>query len=146
MKTRAGSPPISAPYKVQTKPGEKGKNISFDAMWETDVAPPNTLVGLRAVSRVPIENVTVEIKIFQMLDGRRNPVDLLQAKVENGRIQTHWRTKPAKGGNFEAGVYHFEINYNGYSSQTVKPLLLRDIMRRNESIFETAKPKPKISF
>jgi hypothetical protein len=143
-----GRPPVNAPYKVQRQNNQDGgKKLVFDCSWEVGQAPINTLVGVKAVSRVMVEGKTAEIKVFQVLDGQRISVDLIEAPVVENKISTHWRTKPAKSGNFEAGVYHFEVSVGGYTGETVKPLLLRDVMvNRNQSTFESAKAKPKVVF
>jgi hypothetical protein len=145
--TKIGNGPINPAYKVQRQPGQAGQGINFDAWWEVSEAPPNTLVGIKAVARTAITGNKAEIKIFQLLRGQMTVVDYLTAPYENGKVSTTWRTKPAKAGNFEEGVYHFEVQVSGYSDQTVKPLLLRDVaVRRNQDGFESAKAKPKVVF
>lgn len=144
---RIGNGPVNPAYKVQRHPNQGGQGINFDARWEASEVPPNTVVGLTATARSAFKGDTAEIKIFQLLHGQITVVDYLKAPFRNGKVAAAWRTKPARAGNFEEGVYHFEVSVSGYSDQTVKPLLLRDVaVRRNQDAFETAKSKPKVVF
>jgi hypothetical protein len=143
--TKIGNGPINPAYKVQRQPGQGGQGINFDARWEVSEAPLNTLVGIKAVARKAISGSVAEIKVFQLLNGRVTVVDHLKAPFQNGTVSTAWRTKPARAGNFQEGVYHFEVSVAGHSDQTVKPLLLRNAaVKLNQDGFEAAKPKPKV--
>ena len=145
--TKIGNGPINPAYKVQRQPGQEDNRIAFDASWQAFEAPLNALVGIKAVARTRVQDAKAEIRIFQVLNGQSIAVDYLTAPCENGRVSTQWRTKAAKAGNFEAGAYHFEVRVSGYSGQTVRPLLLRNVApNRNQDGFETAKPKPKLVF
>jgi hypothetical protein len=148
MSIYVGRPPVNAPYKVRRDPNQNGKKLVFEAMWKVEKAPPNTEVGLLAISKVTVEGTTAQIRIFQVLGERKIAVgEVLYAPYENGKVETVWRTMPVKGGDFEAGEYHFEVSVGSNYGETTKGLLLRDTtVRLNQSSFETAKPKPKVVF
>jgi hypothetical protein len=144
MKIPVGRPPVSAPEKVRRHPANGGSKLVFDAKWDASEAPPNTNVGLTATSRIAIEATTAQIKIFHISGTEHNPVAVLKAPFENGRVKTTWLTTPVKGGNFEAGEYYFEVTVNGYLGVTPDGLALRDATQRNQSSFQKAPPKPKV--
>ncbi|HEX8247545.1 MAG TPA: hypothetical protein VF599_05130 [Pyrinomonadaceae bacterium] len=146
MKIPAGRPPVSAPEKVRRHPSDGGSKLVFDAEWDVPQAPPNTKVGLTAVSKISIEAATAQIKIFHILDSVHSPVAVLKAPYENGKVKTTWTTTPVKGGNFEAGEYYFEVSVSGYLGVTPQGLVLRDATQRNQSSFQKAAPKPKVVF
>lgn len=143
---KVGRPPVSAPEKVRRQPNQEGTKLVFDAKWEVRQAPPNTEVGMIAVSTVKIEGTSATIKIFHVAGNEYTPVLVVPAKFENGQVRAKWRTTPVKGGNFQAGEYYFEVSVNGYLGVTADPLVLRDATQRNQSSFEAAKPKPKVVF
>lgn len=147
MSIRVGRPPVSAPDKVR-RDDPNGRKLVFDAKWDVEKTPPNTKVGLTAVCRLPIEGDTAQIKVFQILGGQRIPVgQVFFAPFEDGQVKTEWTATPAKGGDFEAGEYHYEVSVGNYFGQTTKGLLLRDlIVNHNQSSFQAAKPKPKVVF
>lgn len=146
MKIPVGRPPVSAPEKVRRHPNDGGSKLVFDAEWDVAQAPPNTKVGLSAVSKISIEAATAQIKIFHVLGGAHSPVAVLKAPYENGKVKATWLTTPVKGGNFEAGEYYFEVSVNGYLGVTPDGLVLRDATQRNQSSFQKAPPKPKVVF
>lgn len=134
---------INAPEKVR-RDDPKGNKLVFDAKWDVDQTPPNTKVGLTAVCRVIIEDAgdTALIKVFQLLNGQRIAVgQVFKAPFENGQIKAEWTATPAKGGDFEAGEYHYEVWVGSNYGQTSQGLLLRDmIVNHNASKFVTKKP------
>ena len=146
MKIPAGRPPVSAPEKVRRHPGDGGSKLVFDAEWDALQAPPNTKVGLTAVSKISIAAATAQIKIFHILGSAHSPVAVINAPYENGKVTATWLTTPVKGGNFEAGEYYFEVSVNGYLGVTPEGLVLRDASQRNQSSFQKAPPKPKVVF
>lgn len=147
MKIGFGRPPVSAPEKLRRHPASGGSKLVFDAEWDVLQAPPNTKVGLTAISKIAIEGATTaQIRIFHLLGSQHNPVAVLKAPYENGQVKTAWLTTPVKGGNFEAGEYYFEVTVNGYLGVTPDPLVLRDATQRSLDGFEKAKPKPKVVF
>ena len=146
MKIPGGRPPVNAPEKIRRHPANGGSRLVFDAEWDVSQAPPNTEVGLTAVSKIAIEATTAQIKIFHVLDNQYSPVAVLKAPFEKGQVKAVWTTTPVKGGNFEAGEYYFEVTVNGYLGVTPKALLLRDATQRNQSSFQKAPPKPKVVF
>jgi hypothetical protein len=144
MKIPAGRPPVSAPDKVRRHPSDGASKLVFDAEWDVPQAPPNTNVGLTAVSRIAIEATTAQIKIFHILHKQHSPVAVIKAAYEKGKVKATWLTTPVKGGDFEAGEYYFEVTVNGYLGVTTEPLVLRDATQRNQSTFQKAPPKPKV--
>jgi hypothetical protein len=147
MKIPVGRPPVSAPEKVRRHPSDGGSKLVFDAEWDASQAPPNTKVGLTAVSKIAIEGANAaQIKIFHIEGGAYSPVAVLKAPYQNGKVKTEWLTTPVKGGNFEAGEYYFEVTVNGYLGVTPKGLVLRDATQRNSDSFQKAAPKPKVVF
>lgn len=147
MSIRIGNrPPVNAPDKVR-RDDPNGKKLVFDAKWDVRSAPPNTEVGLTAVSKVPIEGTTAQIKIFQLLNKQRTYLGSpIYAPYENGQVKAVWRTTPVKGGDFEAGEYHYEVSVGNYCGETIQALLLRGAAQTGVSSFESAKPKPKVVF
>ena len=144
MKIPVGRPPVSAPEKIRRHPSDGGSKLVFDAEWDVPQAPPNTKVGLTAVSKISIEAATAQIKIFHVEDNVYSPVAVLKAPYQNGQVKTIWTTTPVKGGNFQAGEYYFEVTVNGYLGVTPKGLVLRDASQRNVDDFKKAPPKPKV--
>jgi hypothetical protein len=144
MKIFKGSSPVNAPEKVRRHPSNGGSKLVFDAKWDVRQAPPNTKVGLTAVSSIAIEATTAQIKIFHIADKEHSPVTVLKAPYENGQVKAVWTTTPVKGGNFEDGEYYFEVTVNGYLGVTPAGLVLRDATQRNQSTFQKAPPKPKV--
>src|SRR5215213_3323756 len=126
MKIPVGRPPVSAPEKVRRHPSDGAGKLVFDAEWDASQAPPNTKVGLTAVSKIPIEAATAQIKIFHIQGNIHSPVAVIRAPYQNGKVKTEWLTTPVKGGNFEAGEYYFEVSVNGYLGVTPEGLVLRD--------------------
>lgn len=147
MKIPFGRPPVSAPDKVRRHPSSGGSKIVFDAKWDVLQAPPNTKVGITAVSKIAIEGAsTAQIKIFHIAGSEHNPVTVLKAPYENGQVKAAWLTTPVKGGNFQAGEYYFEVSVNGYLGVTPEGLVLRDASQRNVDSFQRAAAKPKVVF
>ncbi|MDQ3802098.1 MAG: hypothetical protein M3384_21950 [Acidobacteriota bacterium] len=147
MKIPVGRPPVGAPDKVRRHPNSGGSKVVFDAKWDVPQAPPNTKVGLTAVSKITIEGAsTAQIKIFHIAGGEHSPVAVLKAPYENGQVKTNWLTTPVKGGNFQTGEYYFEVSVNGYLGVTTDALVLRDASQRNVDSFQQAPAKPKVVF
>ncbi len=141
---------VKSPQQVKRFLNEQAsKKLVFDVRWEINSAPPNSYVGIKAVSRVPIENTnTAEVKIYQLLNNRETTVEIKNVPFQNGKIETEWRTKPVKAGNFEEGIYHIKISAAGYTGETVTGLKLTDsAARRNQDNFDFSLPyKPKVVF
>lgn len=144
MKIPAGKQPVNAPDKVRRHPSDGGSKLVFDATWDVRQAPPNTDVGLTAVSKIAIQATTAQIKIFHVQGNQYSPVAVLKAPFEKGQVKAVWTTTPVKGGNFEDGEYYFEVTVNGYLGVTQNPLVLRDATQRNQSSFQKAPPRPKV--
>lgn len=139
-----GSQPVNAPEKVRRHPSNGGTKLVFDANWDVLQAPPNTNVGLTAVSRIAIEATTAQIKIFHIHGKEYSPVAVLKVPFKNGQVKATWLTTPVKGGNFEAGEYYFEVTVSGYLGVSPQGLVLRDATQRNQSSYQNAAPKPKM--
>jgi hypothetical protein len=139
---------VKAPASVKQFAQDQAKTLVFDAKWSVTVAPPGTEVGISAVSNMDIEATTAEISIFQLLNGRENPVALLNVPFTGKRnVNAVWRTTPAKAGNFEDGVYHFRVTVGNHKGGSVAGLHLKDtVVRTNESSFTPAKKgKPPVN-
>lgn len=132
---------VKSPQSVRQFAREQGNKLVINAEWSASVAPPGTEVGISAVSNLDIEATTAQISIFQLLNGRENPVALLNVPFNGKRnLSAVWRTTPAKGGAFEDGVYHFRVTVGNYKGATTAALKLKDtIARTNESSFQPAK-------
>jgi hypothetical protein len=146
MTIYTGRPPVNAPDRVRRHPSNGGSKVVFDAQWDVLQAPPNTNVGLTAVSKIAIEGTTAMIKIFHIAGKEHSPVAVIKAPFEKGQVKATWLTTPVKGGTFEAGEYFFEVTVNGYLGVTQDGLVLRDVSQRNVSSFQQAPPKPKVVF
>lgn len=144
MNFKVGSPQDIRRFQNQ----EAGKKLVFDAAWEVRQAPPNSLVGIRAVSRVQVAGTSAEIQVYQLLDGKKIPVEVFNAPYKDGVVETHWRTVAVEGKNIQAGVYHFKVSVGSYSGETVEGLILRDsVVDIYKSSFIGVKPqKPKVVF
>ena len=136
-----GRLPVNAPYKVQRQPGQDEKNMDFDASWDAEQVAPNGFVGVKIAARTAISAKTVEVRIFQYADNRKNEAGFIVAPLVNGKALVQWQAKPLQKGNFETGIYHFEVSAGHYKGETVRPLVIRDLVgKRNVSSFETARP------
>jgi hypothetical protein len=142
-KVNANRPRINAPDKVR-RDDPKIPKLVFDAKWDVHQAPPGTKVGLTAVALAQIEGEghTALIKVFQILKGERVPIGpVFTAPFENGQVKTEWTTVAAKGNDYKAGEYHYEVWVGSNFGRTTKGLLLRDVpVNHNVSKFETVKP------
>jgi hypothetical protein len=123
------------------------KKTNLTCRWSVSVAPPATDVYIQVDSDKDIDSTTAEIFIFQLLNGQEIPITYLTAPVEEKRyVNYRWRTQPAKGGEYEAGEYHFRVNVDNNQAETVKPLKLKDVVaRRYESSFEDGKKKGPVN-
>lgn len=120
----------------------KGKT-DLKCSWSVPVAPPATDVYLEVESSKDIEATTAEVWIYQVLDGKEHPIKYIPDVPfkENSYIHYKWRTQPAKGGNFEAGEYHFRVKVDNNPGETTEPLKLKDVMVRNLDSFTPAAKK-----
>jgi len=119
------------------------KKTKLTCTWSVPVAPPGTDVYIQVESDTDIEVTTAEVWVFQVLDGQENPIAYFPNVPfkEKRHIDYKWRTQPAKGGNFEAGEYHFRVSVNNYPGETVHPLKLKDVIARNVDSFTPASKK-----
>ena len=117
------------------------KRNTLKCSWSVPVAPPATDVYLQVESDSDIEATTAQIFIFQLLDGKEIPIKYETVPFEENRyVDYKWRTQPAKGGQFEAGEYHFRVKVDRHEAETVKGLKLKDVVaKRHESSFTPAK-------
>ncbi len=136
-----GKLPVNAPYKVQRQPGQKEENTDFDASWTTEQVAPNAFVGMKIAARTAVAAKNVEVRVFQYVDNRKNEAGFIIAPLIDGKAVVQWHAKPVQKGNFEAGIYHFEVSAGHYKGETTRPLVIRDLVgKRNVSSFETARP------
>src|SRR5215203_2966979 len=119
------------------------KKTNLTCSWSVPVAPPATDVYIQVDSDKDIEATSAEIFIFQLLNGQEIPITYLTVPFEENRfVNYRWRTQAAKGGNFEAGEYHFRVNVDNHQAQTGRPLKLKDVIaRRNADEFQTGQSK-----
>jgi hypothetical protein len=139
---------VKSPQSVKQFAQDQAKKLVIDAQWSVTVAPPGTEVGISAVSNTDIDAATAQISIFQVYNGKENPVALLNVEFKDKRkVNTLWRTTPVKGGTFEDGVYHFRVTVGNHKGATVAGLKLKDTVARvNESSFTPAKKgKPPVN-
>jgi hypothetical protein len=140
---------VKSPQQVKRFLNEKAsKTLVFDVRWEFGTAPPNSPVGIKAFSRVSIEAAAAEVRIYHLLNSRETQVETLNAPFENGKIETVWRTKPVRAGNFEEGIYHVRVFVNGYTGETIDGLKLTDsVAQRYRDNFDFSLPvRPKVIF
>jgi hypothetical protein len=123
------------------------KKTKLNCRWSVSVAPPATDVYILVDSDTEIDATTAEIFVFQLLNGQEIPITYLTVPFEENKfVEYKWRTQPAKGGNYEAGEYHFRVKVNNEQAETVKPLKLKDVVaKRYESSFENAKKKGPVN-
>lgn len=144
MSVNVGRPPINPAYKVRPFYVRDNSKKVFDAMWGAAQTAPNSPVSIIAASRVKIDAVNAKIEIYQLVDGKKYDVCLFQVPIIGGKVNRLWTAEPVKSGDFEEGVYHFEITAGIYWGETQKPLLIRDITNRNASIFEHIQINPSM--
>jgi hypothetical protein len=120
----------------------KGKT-DLKCSWSVPVAPPATDVYLEVESSKEIEATTAEVWIFQVLGGQEISIAYIPDVPfkEKSYIHYKWRTQPAKGGNFEAGEYHFRVKVNGNPGETTEGLKLKDVIQRNLDTFTPSSKK-----
>ena len=136
-----GRLPVNAPHKVQRQPHQEEKNTDFDASWDAEQVAPNSFVNMKIGARTAISAKTVEVRIFQYVGNRKKEAGFIVAPLVNGKAIVQWQAKPLQKGDFETGIYHFEVSAGHYRGETVRPLLIRDLVgKRNVSSFETARP------
>ena len=116
------------------------KKTKLTCRWSVAVAPPATDVYMLVDSDTDIEATSAEIFVFQLLNGKEVPITYITVPFKEKRYIEHvWRTQPAKGGDFEAGEYHFRVNVDNNIDQTVKPLKLKDVIARRHDGWEDGK-------
>jgi hypothetical protein len=135
-----GRPRVNAPDIIRRQP-TIGTKLVFDARWDVKEAPPNTEVGLSAVSTIKIEGAaSAIIRIFHVNGKVFSPVATLKAPYANGKVTAKWRTAAVKGGSYQDGEYYFEVTVAGYLGVTAEPLVLRDASKRDQSSYQIVKP------
>ena len=118
------------------------KKTKLTCSWSVPVAPPATDVYIQVESDSDIDATTADIWVFQLLDGKETPIAHFPVPFEENRyVYYKWRTQPAKGGNFEAGEYHFRVSVNNHPGETTRGLKLKDVMLRNADTFTPASKK-----
>lgn len=132
-----GRPKINPVDKLRDA-DDNATGLVFDARWEVAQAPPNTEVGIFAVSHKRIEATTAMVRIFYVNGRNYRPVANFKAPYADGQVTAKWRTAAVDSGNFEAGEYYFEVTVAGYLGATAEPLVLRDASQRYKSSFKPA--------
>jgi hypothetical protein len=149
MTVRAASnrPPVTPPEKLR-RDDPNGKKLVFEASWDTSQTPPNSKVGMTAVSKMAIEGATTAmIKVFRLFKGERTYIGQpISAPYENQQVKAAWHTTTVNGGDF-TGEYHFEVSVGNFVGETHQPLLIRDVAQRFVDDFKPAtQTKPKVIF
>lgn len=103
-----------------------GNGLFLTAFWGTNVATQGAQVGVHVRSRITIDDCDVIITIHQIVNGQKVGVAVINARLENNQLDTVWQTAAAKGGEIEAGIYHFKAQVGNYPVvNTAKPLELK---------------------
>ncbi len=107
---------------------KNGGNPALIASWGTHVATQGADVGVHVRPRngSTVKDCDVIITVEQVVDGQRRGVGVINARFVNNQLDTVWRTAAAKGGEIEAGIYHFKAQVPNYPIvNTLKPLELK---------------------
>jgi hypothetical protein len=122
-----------------------GKKLVFEASWDSRQTPPNSKVGMTAVSKIQIDGTTAMIKVFRILKGQRTYIGQpIFAPYENQQVKAVWHTTTVNGGDF-SGEYHFEVSVGNFVGETYEPLQIRDVAQTHVDDFKPAsKKKPPV--
>jgi hypothetical protein len=124
---------INSSSNINRMAQNSGNGLLLTAFWGTTVATQGAQVGVhvRPRSGSTIADADVIITIHQVVNGQKVGVAVINARFENNQLDAVWQTAAAKGGEIEAGIYHFKAQVGNYPAvNTAKPLeLKKDVAR-----------------
>lgn len=93
-----------------------GGNPALIAYWGTQVATQGAEVGVHVRPRNgnTIADTDVTITVHHLVNGKKVGVKVIPARFENNKLDAVWQTAAAKGGEVEAGIYHFMAQVGNY--------------------------------
>jgi hypothetical protein len=107
---------------------QNGGSPSLIAYWGVNAATQGAEVGVhvRPAHGSNIADCDVIITIQQEVNGQKRGIKVINARFEGNQLNASWLTAAAKGGEIEAGTYHFKAQVGNYPAvNTTKPLQLQ---------------------